>query len=66
MATKKKSISPDAVAIYSNNNISWTSVGKITKGYNIVSKEEAEKWITRKSVRLATPEEVASVYGKTK
>jgi hypothetical protein len=66
MATKKKSISPDAVAIYSTNNVSWTSVGKITKGYNIVSKEEAEKWVTRKSVRIATPEEVASFYGKTK
>jgi hypothetical protein len=66
MATKKKEISADAVAVYSLNNIHWSSVGKITKGYNIVSKEEAEKWVTHKSVRLATPEEVASFYGKHK
>lgn len=66
MATKKKQISPDAVAVYSSSNLHWSSVGKITKGYNIVSKEEAEKWITHKSVRLATPEEVASFYGRTK
>jgi len=30
----------------------------------LLSKEASEKWITRKAVRIAQPEEVASYYGK--
>lgn len=59
-STKKK----DTVAIYSSKNVIWQSVGKVDKGYNIVTEEEAEKWLTRDHVRLATPEEVAREYGK--
>jgi hypothetical protein len=51
------------VAIYSDRNVSWIGVGKISKGYNIVSPEQAEKWLTRNHVREATPEEVASEFG---
>ena len=51
------------VAIYSERNLRWSDVGEISKGYNIVTKEQAEKWLTRKQVREATPEEVASEYG---
>jgi hypothetical protein len=39
-------------------------LGDLKVGYNIVSKEASEKWITRKAVRIAQPEEVASYYGK--
>ena len=31
---------------------------------NIVSKEAAEKWLKREGIRKATPEEVATYYGK--
>ena len=51
------------VAIYSDRNVSWVGVGKISKGYNIVSTDQAEKWLTRRHVREATPEEVASEFG---
>ena len=51
------------VAIYSDRNVSWVGVGKISKGYNIVAKEQAERWLTRNHVREATPEEVASKFG---
>jgi len=51
------------VAIYSDRNVSWVGVGKISKGYNIVTKEQAERWLTRNHVREATPEEVASKFG---
>jgi hypothetical protein len=51
------------VAIYSDRNVSWIGVGKVSKGYNIVTKEQAEKWLTRNHVREATPEEVASQFG---
>ena len=53
----------ETIAIHSTRNVSWEGVGKVEKGYNIVSKTEAEKWITRDHIRLATPEELAREYG---
>ena len=54
----------EKVALYSDRNIYWDGLGDLKVGYNIVSKEAPEKWITRKAVRIAQPEEVASYYGK--
>lgn len=54
----------EKVAIYSNRNLHWQDVGEVISGYNIVSKEASEKWLTHKAVRLATPEELALHYGK--
>jgi hypothetical protein len=54
----------EKVAVYSLRNLSWTGVGSLTKGYNIVTKEDCEKWLTHKAVRTATPEEVKRAYGK--
>jgi hypothetical protein len=54
----------EKVAIHSTRNVSWIGVGRVLKGYNIVSKESADKWLTRDHVRIATPEEVASEYNK--
>ena len=52
------------VAVFSNRNVSWEGIGKVSRGYNIVSEEEAEKWLTRSHVRLATPEEIAEEFKK--
>jgi len=60
VAKKKK----ETVAIYSNRNVSWSAVGKVYRGYNIVTQEQADKWLTRSHCRLATPEEVAQEFGK--
>ena len=55
----------DKVALYSTRNIHWgNGVGSLKVGYNIVSKEASEKMVTHKAVRIASPEEVASYYGK--
>ena len=54
----------EKVAVYSKGNIFWSGVGSLTKGYNIVTKEASVKWLTKKSVREATPQEVAKHYGK--
>lgn len=51
-------------ALWSDGNIRWSNVGELSKGYNIVTKEAAEQWLTRKGIRKATPEEVATHYGK--
>jgi hypothetical protein len=53
------------VALYSPKNIYVYGLGKVNKGYTIVSKEVAEKWIAKTSlVKIAQPEEVAAYYGK--
>lgn len=54
----------DKVAIWSDKNMRWSDVGTVSKGYNIVNKEAAAKWLTRNGIREATPEEVATYYGK--
>ena len=65
---KKEVVEPskinEKVALYSSKTLHWARVGQLIPGYNIVTKEASEKWLTRKQVRLATPEELASYYGK--
>jgi hypothetical protein len=65
---KKKPVKPeskkDKVALYSTKNVTWSEVGKVYRGYNIVEKDAAEKWLTRSHIRTATPEEVAKEFGK--
>ena len=67
-APRKKSAKPEekkeTVALYSTKNVTWSEVGKVYRGYNIVDKDAAEKWLTRSHIRTATPEEVAKEFGK--
>ncbi len=56
--------SKKTVAVHSTKNVSLPGVGKIYRGYNIVTPEQAEKWLTRSHIRLATPEEVAKEFGR--
>ena len=56
--------SEKTVAIHSTKNVSWSGVGKVYRGYNIVTQEQADKWLTRNHTRLATPEEVAKELGR--
>jgi hypothetical protein len=58
------SIEENKKALWSEKNISWHEVGKIVRGYNIVTKEAADKWLTLNGIRTATPEEIATYYGK--
>lgn len=61
---KKETSTPEGrIAVYSEKNMNWVGVGSVTKGYNIVTKEASDKWLTRKGIREASPEEVASHYG---
>lgn len=60
----KKSDPKEKVAIYSAKNIFWNGIGTLNVGYNIVSKEASEMWLTRNGVREATPQEIAKHYGK--
>jgi len=51
------------VALLSNRGIYWQGVGRLKKGYNIVTPGAADKWLTMKGIRVASPEEVAREYG---
>jgi len=61
---KETNIDQEKVALYSTRNLHWLKVGNLKIGYNIVDKEASEKWLTRKQVRIATPQELSSYYGK--
>jgi hypothetical protein len=54
----------ELVALFSTRNVFWQGVGKINFGYNIVTRSNADKWLTRNHVREATPEEVVKEFGK--
>jgi hypothetical protein len=52
----------EKVAIYSSKNLFKYGLGELKIGYNIVTKEASNFWISQSSVRTATPEEVAKAY----
>jgi hypothetical protein len=60
-----KKETPDKIALYSERNKHNTNkkIGSLKVGYNIVTKEAADWWLSRKGVRLATPQELARHYG---
>lgn len=62
-APAKPEVKVEKVAVYSSKNVTWNEVGKVYKGYNLVTPEQAEKWLTRSHIRSATPEEVAKEFG---
>jgi hypothetical protein len=53
----------DKVALHSTKSVRWEEVGTLYKGYNIVTKAQAEKWLSRAHVRIASPEEVQKAFG---
>jgi hypothetical protein len=62
-AGKEKTMK-NKIALYSERNLHMDNLGALKVGYNIVSKEASEKWLTHRLVRIAPPEEVVSYYGK--
>jgi hypothetical protein len=64
VAPVEKEDKREKIALWSSKNVRWTGIGELSKGYNIVTKEAAEKWLAKEGIREATPEEVATYYGK--
>jgi hypothetical protein len=62
-AKVEKKNSEKTVALVSTRNVTWNGVGSVKVGYNIVTEEQAEKWLTRNHITVATPEDVAKGYG---
>jgi hypothetical protein len=53
---------PAMVAVFSTRSVTWEGFGKVQRGYNILTAEQAEKWLKRNHVRLANPEEVKGAF----
>ena len=49
------------VAIHSSKNAYWQGVGRLQRGYHIVSRKEAEQWLTLSYVREATEDEMKAL-----
>lgn len=56
----------EKVAVHSSKNLFKYGLGELKVGYNIVTKDASDFWVTHKAVRLASPEEVAKVYNRSK
>lgn len=61
---KKPEIEDDKALVWSDGNLNWSGVGTLKVGFNVVSKESAEKWVTLRKVRNASVEEAKEYYGK--
>lgn len=53
----------EKVAVFANRNLVWQGLGKLTKGYNFVTADAAEKWLTIGGVRKAEPTEIKTNLG---
>ncbi len=52
----------ETVAVYSTRNVMWEGVGEVKRGYNFLTPQQAEKWLTRIHVRPATPQEIKEAF----
>jgi len=46
------------VVLYALKDLNINGLGSLKKGYNKVSASDAEKWLTKNSVRVATEKEI--------
>lgn len=54
----------DKMALYTPNALFHRNLGRLEKGYNIVSLEDAQEWLqVSDKVREASPHEVAAAFG---
>lgn len=59
----KEDPKPTQVAVYSSGKLAHPALGRLDKGYNILTPAQADEWIKLSNkVRMATPEEVAAAY----
>jgi hypothetical protein len=58
-------VKKDLVCLFVENaSIYEKSIGRLARGYNVVSKEDADIWVSKfPKIRVASPEEVAEVFG---
>lgn len=55
-------IKKETVALFSTKNVFWENVGEVKRGYNFVTPAQAEYWVKRTHIRLATPQEIKEAF----
>lgn len=60
----KVAVDKTQIVVFSEKNIYFPNTGKLTYGFNIVTEKQAEVYLKHKSVREATPQELAEKYKK--
>lgn len=54
----------EKVAVFVDHPVSHPNLGRLEKGYSIVTQDQAEEWMNvAYEVRIAAPSEVAAAYG---
>ena len=53
----------DRVVLFVNHPIHWPEVGVLAKGYNLLDRDVAQKWLDKGWAREASASEVAKAYG---
>ena len=58
-------VKKDLICLFVENaSVYETNLGRLTKGYNVVNKKDADIWVSKfPKIRVASPEEVAEVFG---
>lgn len=60
---QKTQLTDTKVALFAPNSLVHPSLGRLNKGYTIVTSDKAQEWIKiSEKVREATPQEVASAF----
>jgi hypothetical protein len=57
------SSSKKKVAVHSQRNATWEGVGKVYKGHNLVTEDQARLWLSRAFIRMSTEEEAIQEFG---
>jgi hypothetical protein len=60
-----KKVEKDLICLFVENaSVYEITLGKLARGYNVVSKKDADIWVSKfPKIRIASPEEVAEVFG---
>jgi hypothetical protein len=62
--TRSLSNNEPKVCIFSNKNATWNNVGKVYRGHNLVTQQQADFWIKKHFIRMSTEEEAVKEFGK--
>ena len=53
----------EKIVLYVDHPVHWPNTGSLAKGYNLVNKSVAEKWLDKGWARKASASEVKKNYG---
>jgi len=55
---------PKKVVVHSRKNASWAGVGRVYRGHNIVTEDQALRWLQKSFIRASEEDEVLQEFGR--